>query len=89
MTDQQQAIAALTKSQAEAVKWLADHGGDAVFDKHGVALAMGESAPHTRTTWNALAAANCVEFYNPHGKGRGRVRIVDLPAASNRNGGAA
>lgn len=66
----------MTPSQREALKWLDDHGGDAAFDKHGVALAMGESAPHTRSTWNALHSAGLVEFYNPSGKGRGRVRLA-------------
>ncbi len=66
----------LTTAQKEALKWLQEHGGDGAFDKFGVALAMGETAPHTRSTWNALAQAGLVEFYNPFGKGRGRVRIT-------------
>ena len=66
----------MTSSQKEALKWLEDRGGDAAFDKHGVALAMGETAPHTRSTWNALHRAGLVEFYNPTGKGRGRMRLV-------------
>lgn len=66
----------MTKAQREALKWLKDHGGDAVFDKYGVAFAMGETAPHERRTWNALAKTGLVEFHNPSGKGRGRVRIT-------------
>jgi hypothetical protein len=68
--------AAITKAQADALKWLRDRGGDAVFDKNGVALACGELAPVVRSTWNALNLAGQVEFYNPAGKGRGRVRVV-------------
>ncbi|MBN8292843.1 hypothetical protein JI664_12785 [Rhodobacter sp. NTK016B] len=65
----------MTKAQQEALKWLTDHGGDAIFDRNGVALAMGESAPFTRSTWNALRDLGHVEFYNPAGKGRGRLRV--------------
>lgn len=66
----------MTNSQREVLKWLADHGGDAAFDKFGVAFAMGETAPYWRKTWNGLAKRGLVEFYNPSGKGRGRVRII-------------
>lgn len=65
----------MTAAQKEALKWLTDRGGDAAFDRNGVALAQGETAPVTRMTWNALAKAGQVEFYNPAGKGRGRMRI--------------
>ena len=67
---------AMTPSHKEALEWLRKHGGDAAFDKFGVALAMGENAPFMRSTWNALAQAGLVEFYNPFGKGRGRVRLT-------------
>ncbi len=66
----------MTPSHKEALEWLRKHGGDAAFDKFGVALAMGENAPFMRSTWNALARAGLVEIYKPFGKGRGRVRIV-------------
>ena len=66
----------MTPAHKEALEWLRKHGGDAVFDKFGVALAMGETAPYMRSTWNALAKAGLVEFYNPSGKGRGRVRVT-------------
>lgn len=66
----------MIKSQETALKWLREHGGDAAFDRNGVALAMGQIAPHTRTTWNALRDLGLVEFYNPFGKGRGRMRIT-------------
>ncbi|WP_299671621.1 hypothetical protein [uncultured Roseobacter sp.] len=66
----------MTEAQTAALKWLKDRGGDACFDKNGVVLAMGESAPHTRTTWNELSKLGHVEFYNPSGKGRGRMRIA-------------
>ncbi|MBX9875008.1 MAG: hypothetical protein K2X84_09135, partial [Beijerinckiaceae bacterium] len=56
--------------------WLRKHGGDGIFDRNGVLLAAGESAPFMRATWNALRDAGLVEFYNPTGKGRGRCRLV-------------
>ena len=70
----------MTKAQTDALKWLRDRGGDACFDKHGVALAMGETAPVARSTWNKLRDAGLIEFYNPSNKGRGRLRI--LPGVS-------
>lgn len=68
----------MTKAQQDALKWLRDHGGDGCFDVNGVALAGGETAPVTRSTWNALRDAGLVEFYNPRldRKGRGRLRLV-------------
>lgn len=66
----------ITKAMKAALKWLADRGGDGAFDRHGVALAQGDSAPVARSTWNKLASAGLVEFYNPTGKGRGRLRLV-------------
>ena len=66
----------MTKAQQKALEWLREHGGDAAFDKFGVALAMGETAPFTRSTWNALRDLELVEFYNPSGKGRGRMRLT-------------
>ena len=69
-------MADLTKAMQAALKWLRDRGGDAAFDRYGVALAMGDSAPVARSTWNKLRDAGLVEFYNPSGKGRGRLRLV-------------
>lgn len=66
----------MTKAQTDALKWLQDRGGDGMFDRNGVLLACGESAPHTRGTWNALEKLGLIEFYKPAGKGRGRVRIT-------------
>ncbi len=66
----------LTKNQTTALRWLKDHGGDGVFDKNGVLLAMGERAPCMRATWNALRDAGHVEFYNQAGKGHGRCRLT-------------
>lgn len=66
----------MTKSQEDALKWLRERGGDGIFDRNGVLLAAGESAPHTRSTWNALAKLGAVEFYNPTGRGRGRIRVM-------------
>lgn len=85
----------LTQPQRDALKWLEDHNGDGLFDRNGVLLAAGESAPHLRSTWNRLRDLGMVEFYNPTGKGRGRCRLtiagrriaqahpsVDLPFAA-------
>jgi len=66
----------MTKSQAEALKWLRERGGDGIFDRCGVLIASGESAPHTRATWNALAKLGLVEMYKPTGKGRGRLKVL-------------
>ena len=65
------------KSMLEALAWLAKRGGDGCFNRGGVALAAGETAPHTRTTWNNLELIGLVEFYNPAGKGRGRLRLTE------------
>lgn len=66
----------MTKSQAEALKWLRDRTGDGCFDRYGVAFAAGETAPFRRSTWNALRDLGLVEFYNPAGKGYGRLRLT-------------
>ena len=62
----------MTAAQREALIWLREHSGDGVFDKHGVLLAAGESAPFMRSTWNALRDLGQVEFYD-----RKRVRLVE------------
>jgi hypothetical protein len=67
----------VTKAQSAALDWLRRHGGDGCFDKNGVLFAMGETAPVTRSTWNALAAEGRIEFYNPSGKGRGRCMVLE------------
>lgn len=69
------------KSMIEALSGLAKRGGDGCFNRGGVALAAGETAPHTRTTWNNLELIGLVEFYNPAGKGRGRLRLTDAGRA--------
>lgn len=61
----------LTPAQREALIWLQQHNGDGVFDKHGVLLAAGESAPFMRSTWNALRDMGRVEMYD-----RKRVRVT-------------
>ena len=64
----------MTRSESEALKWLAEHGGDGVFAgrDHQALLAQGETAPFMRSTWNALARLGCVEFY-----GNRRLRILN------------
>lgn len=66
----------MTKAMAAALKWLEARGGDAAFNKNGIALAMGDNAPVQRSTWNKLRDAGRVEFYNLVGRGRGRLRLV-------------
>lgn len=68
-----------TKAQDVALRWLRDRGGDGVFDRNGIALAQGDTAPVERKTWNALRDAGKVEFYGgakDGGKGYGRLRVV-------------
>lgn len=68
----------LTKAQRDAAEWLRKRGGDGMFDKNGIVLAAGETAPVQRSTWNALRDAGLVEFYNPTpGRGRGRLRLIE------------
>lgn len=69
-------MGAPNKNQIKALDWLRERGGDATLDKHGVVLAAGESAPFTRQTWNALRDCGMVEFYNPSGRGYGRIRVL-------------
>lgn len=67
-----------TRAQAAALEWLRRHSGDGCFDKNGVVLAGGETAPVCRSTWNALRDLGLVEMYAKEGKGRGRIRVVAL-----------
>lgn len=69
-------VAPLTKAQQRAARWLFEHGGDGCFDRHGILLAGGETAPVTRATWNVLRDCRLVETYNPAGAGRGRLRLT-------------
>ena len=64
-----------TDSQKKALKWLSDHNGDGVFDKHGVLLAGGESAPFMRSTWNHLRSSGLVTFYRINGAVAWRVKV--------------
>lgn len=67
----------MTPAQKSALKWLEDHGGDACFDKHGVAFAQGETAPVSRSTWNALEKLGLIQFCGgarDGGRGYGRLR---------------
>lgn len=70
----------MTNSQKQALKWLHDRNGDGLFDKNGVLVAGGETAPFMRSTWNSLRDLGHVEFYNQTGKGRGRVRLAQASA---------
>ena len=70
----------MTDAQNQALKWLRDRNGDGLFDRNGVLVAAGETAPFMRSTWNALRDLGLVEFYNPTGKGRGRVRLAQVTA---------
>mgnify|MGYP007071568846 CR=1 FL=1 len=66
----------MTKAERAALKWLNEHGGDAVQQKRGV-LAEGEFAPFNPSTWAALAKLGKVEFYTP--PPYRRLRIVNEP----------
>jgi hypothetical protein len=65
----------MTKAQQAALQWLNRHNGDGCFDRNGVLLAAGESAPHERKTWNVLRDLGLVEIYDLHTK-RKRLRIT-------------
>lgn len=67
----------ITQAQKDALRWLVERGGDGCFDRNGILLAMGESAPVVRTTWNRLRELALVETYNPNNKGRGRLRVTE------------
>jgi hypothetical protein len=65
----------LTKSQREALQWLKEHNGTGVFDKNGVLLAAGESAPFMRSTWNALRDAGQIDMWRIGNRGPARVAV--------------
>lgn len=67
----------LTKAQEAALKWLREHNGTGVFDKHGVLLAAGELAPFMRSTWNALRDAGKVDIFRIGNRGPARVAVSD------------
>lgn len=71
----------VTPAQKSALEWIEDRDGDGCFDKHGAAFAQGETAPVTRTTWNALEKLGLIEFYGGKqhgGSGYGRLRRTSL-----------
>jgi hypothetical protein len=74
----------LTRAQKDALKWLAEHNGDGVFDRYGLLLAAGEQGPFMRSTWNALRKLGLVEFYGPKGKPRARARLTGGPGSSEQ-----
>ena len=55
----------MSRSMADALRWLRERGGDGVFAdrSHQVLYARGEKAPFMRSTWNALRDLGAVEFY--------------------------
>lgn len=65
----------MTDAQKAALSWFAKHNGDGCFDRNGVLLAAGESAPHERKTWNHLRDLGLVELYDLHTK-RKRLRLT-------------
>lgn len=67
----------MTAAQKSALEWLRQRGGDGYFDSNGVACAQGERCSFERRTWNTLSALRRIEFYNTHGHGYGRLRIID------------
>lgn len=76
----------LSERQRAALKWLHDRGGDGVFDKQGVMLAMGERQGidingyegFMRSTWNALRDGGYIEYYEPSPRSKTkRARITE------------
>lgn len=53
----------MTPAQKNALVWLYEHGADGMFNRHGVLLASGETAPFMRSTWNALRDLGYLEYY--------------------------
>ena len=66
----------LSPAMVAALRWLREHNGDGMFDRHGDLLAGGELAPVMRCTWNRLRDVGLVEMYKPTDKGRGRLRLT-------------
>ena len=66
----------LTKAQEKALRWLGEHNADGCFSKSGVLYAAGETAPFTRSTWNALRDAGAVAFYRLDTRGHGRACLT-------------
>lgn len=54
--------ASLTAAQVKALRWLANRGGEGMFNKNNVLLARGELAAVMRTTWNRLCDAGMVIY---------------------------
>lgn len=71
----------LTKAQRSALLWLRNRNGDGMFDRNGVLLAAGQTAPVMRSTWNKLKAAGLVESY-----ARIRLRVTELGRALDLKG---
>ena len=66
----------ITASQAKALAWLNDHGGDGAFIQCGQnILAQDTTSPYKRDVWVALRDAGRVEFYSGPGRGYGRIRV--------------
>lgn len=53
----------MTEAEKKALRWLYDRNGDGVFDKDGVLIAAGQSAPIMRSTWNSLVRQGYVMEY--------------------------
>jgi len=71
----------MTSAQKSALLWLRNRNGDGMFDRNGVLLAGGCSAPVMRATWNKLRDAGLVEVYN--GK---RLRVTEAGLAVDLRG---
>lgn len=67
----------LTRAQARALRWFADHGGDGLRTRYGTIIAAGEESPMTNMTWTTLGKLGLVERYGEKGR---RVRM--LPAGA-------
>lgn len=66
----------LTPSQLDALEWLSKHANEGMFDRNGVLLAAGETAPFMRSTWNNLETAGHVHTWSlPSARGSRTKRL--------------
>lgn len=62
----------ILESQIKALEWLSARNGNGVFNRRGVVLAAGETAPFMRSTWNRLVLDGHLEVYD-----KKRVRLTE------------
>jgi len=67
----------LSRTQARALRWLADHNGDGLRTRYGTIIAAGEESPMTNMTWTTLGKLGLVERYGDKGR---RLRLMPAGA---------